>query len=318
MVTHRKLPKKQKGFEMMNRVSFTQGIIYIISAVLTLSHAIAPAAEVIPLWDDKAPGALGDKETDVPVLIPFVPVPEKATGVAVVVCPGGGYGGLAMDHEGEQIGRWLESIGVAAFVLRYRLPVKGYQHPIPLLDAQRAIRTVRFYAERWNIQTSKIGILGFSAGGHLASSAGTHFSNPVVLDGYQSDDIDAVECRPDFMVLIYPVISMQQEITHRGSRDNLLGKNPPAELVDLMSNEKQVTAETPPTFLVHASDDQAVVPENSLRFYEALLKENVPVEMHLYLKGGHGFGTRASAGRASEWVGLCETWMRQMKFLPAD
>ena len=303
---------------MMDRRLYTQRNVYLIIAVLTFFHVITPAAEMIPLWEDKVPGALGSDEKDIPVFIPYIPAPEKATGAAVVICPGGGYSGLAMDHEGEQIGRWLESIGVTAFVLRYRLPGNGYPHPVPLFDAQRAIRTVRFNAMKWNIQPEKIGILGFSAGGHLASSAGTHFSKPVVLEGCQSDDVDAVSCRPDFMILIYPVISMQEGITHRGSRNNLLGENSPAELVDLMSNEKQVTEQTPPTFMVHASDDTAVLPENSIRFYQALLKAGVPAEMHLYLKGGHGFGTRASAGRASEWPILCEAWMRQMKFLSAD
>ncbi|MBN1765180.1 MAG: alpha/beta hydrolase [Sedimentisphaerales bacterium] len=303
---------------MMERCLITRGIIYLVMAVLTFSYAVAPAGEVVPLWEDKIPGALGSKEKDVPVLMLYIPAPDKATGAAVVVCPGGGYGHLAMDHEGEQIGQWLESIGVAAFVLRYRLPANGYRHPIPLLDAQRAIRTVRFNAAKWNIQPDKIGIMGFSAGGHLASSAGTHFNNPVVLEGTQSDGIDGVSCRPDFMILIYPVISMQPEITHGGSRDNLLGKDPSAELVDLMSNEKQVTKQTPPTFLVHASDDKAVLPENSIRFYQALLKAGVPAEMHMYLKGGHGFGTRASAGRASQWPMPAEGWMRQMKFLPTD
>ena len=302
----------------MNHKLSIRGIVFMISAVLSLSNATASAAGPVPLWDGQVPGALGTEATDVPVITPYIPAPETATGAAVVVCPGGGYGHLAMDHEGEQIGQWLKRIGVAAFVLRYRLPANGYRHPIPLMDAQRAIRMVRFNASLWNVKPDKIGIMGFSAGGHLASSAGTHFSVPVALDGYEADEVDAADCRPDFMVLIYPVISMQEEITHMGSRNNLLGKNPSTELVDLMSNEKQVTAKTPPTFLVHASDDKAVLPENSIRFYQALLKADVPAEMHMYLKGGHGFGMRPNARRASEWPGLCEGWMRQMTFLPAD
>ena len=171
---------------------------------------------------------------------------------------------------------------------------------------------------KWHVQPDKIGIIGFSAGGHLASSAGTHFSEPVTLADYQGDAVDEMSCRPDFMILIYPVISMQADITHMGSRNNLLGKEPSADLVELMSNERQVTDKTPPTFLVHASDDRAVLPENSIRFYQALLKANVPTEMHLYLKGGHGFGMRPGAGPASQWPRLCENWMRQMKFLPAS
>jgi len=220
----------------MVRQLFTKGI-YLIIAFLTLFYSITQAADEIPLWKDKAPGSLGADEKDVPVLMPYIPAPDKATGTAVVICPGGGYSGLAMDHEGRQIGQWFENIGVSAFVLRYRVPKKGYPHPIPLLDAQRAIRTVRYNAKTWNSDPNKIGILGFSAGGHLASSVGTHFNNPIVLDGYKSDSIDTVNCRPDFMVLIYPVISMQSGITHRGSRNNLLGENPSAELIDLMSNE---------------------------------------------------------------------------------
>ncbi len=302
----------------MNHKLSIRGIVFMISAVLSLFTAILPASESVSLWDGQVPGASGTEATDVSVITPHIPAPEKATGAAIVVCPGGGYGHLAMGHEGEQIGQWLKSIGVAAFVLRYRLPSDGYRHPIPLMDAQRAIRMVRFNAKQWNIEPGRIGIMGFSAGGHLASSAGTHFSEPVVLDGYEADKIDGVDCRPDFMVLIYPVISMDQAMTHMGSRNNLLGENADAELVELMSNEKQVTAKTPPTFLVHASDDGAVVPENSIRFYQALLKADVPAEMHMYLKGGHGFGMRPSSGRAAEWPVLCEGWMRQMTFLSAD
>lgn len=303
---------------MMEHGSFTRVIIYVMSSVLVICPMVAFAAEPILLWNDQTPGALGVDQKDIPVLIPYLPTSEKATETAVVICPGGGYGRLAMDHEGRQIGQWLKSIGVAAFVLRYRLPSKGYPHPIPLLDAQRAIRTVRFNANKWNIKPDKIGILGFSAGGHLASSAGTHFDDPVMSDGYQGDEIDASSCRPDFMVLVYPVISMQQEITHKGSRNNLLGENPSSESVDLMSNEKQVARQTPPAFIVHASDDTSVLPENSIRFYQALLKAGVPAEMHLYPKGGHGFGMRESAGRVSEWPMLCEGWMRQMKFMTTD
>ncbi|MBL7215566.1 MAG: alpha/beta hydrolase [Phycisphaerae bacterium] len=258
---------------------------------------------------------LGTAEKDIPTLTLYPASGDHATDCGIVICPGGGYAGLAMDHEGVQIAEWFNSIGVSAYVLKYRLPSDGYRHPVPLMDAQRAIRLVRHNAEKWNINPAKIGIIGFSAGGHLASSVGTHFEKPVAVPE-AADEIGEISCRPDFMVLIYPVISMQDEITHKGSKDNLLGVNAEPAMVELLSNEKQVTPQTPPTFLVHASDDTAVVPENSVRFYQALLKANVPAELHMYLKGGHGFGIRPSAGPASQWTELCEKWMQLLDFLP--
>jgi acetyl esterase/lipase len=273
----------------------------------------APA--VLRLWSDTAPGSLGTGDNDIPTLTCYWPASEIRTDVAIVICPGGGYGHLAADHEGKQIAEWFNSIGVSAFVLRYRLPVNGYRHPVPLMDAQRAVRLVRSRAEQWQLNPAKIGIIGFSAGGHLASSAGTHFEKPVKT-GDTPDAVDIVSCRPDYMVLVYPVISMQEGLTHSGSRNNLLGKEPSAELVELMSNEQQVTALTPPTFLVHANDDRAVLPENSVRFYLACRKADVPAELHLYLKGGHGFGMRPGAGPAAKWTESCEKWMQQLKILP--
>ncbi|MGE4285438.1 MAG: alpha/beta hydrolase [Phycisphaerae bacterium] len=284
----------------------------LLIVLTVMASVFAASPEVVPLWDSATPGAIGSEDKDIPVMMPYIPAPEKATGAAIIICPGGGYSGLAMDHEGREIGRWCSSAGIAGFVLRYRLPAKGYPHPVPLFDAQRAIRLVRSQSDKWNIDPAKIGILGFSAGGHLAASAATHFNAPVTLDGYESDEVDRLSCRPDFSVLVYPVISMQGEITHRGSRNNLLGAEPSKELVELMSNELQVAKDTPPTFLVHASDDKAVAPENSIRFYQALLKADVPVEMHMFLKGGHGFGTRESSGRAGRWTVLCEGWLEQM------
>lgn len=280
-----------------------------------------PAVSVdrkIALWDSNAPFALGEDEKDVPVLFPYILPAEKSAGTAIVICPGGGYGHLAMDHEGRKIAEWFNSVGVNAFVLRYRLPSDGYCHPVPLIDVQRAIRTVRYNADKWNIRQDKIGVIGFSAGGHLASSAVTHFSQPPIPDAYQQDEIDKISPRPDFAVLIYPVISMQTGITHEGSRNNLLGSDPSPELVDLMSGEKQVTADTPETFLVHAGDDTVVVPENSIRFYQALIEAKVSAEMHMYPAGGHGFGTRPNGGRAAQWPRLCRDWMVEMKVLDAD
>jgi acetyl esterase/lipase len=273
--------------------------------------------ESILLWTNNIPGAQGSDQKDTPALMVYVPAVEKATGAAVVICPGGGYDHHAMDHEGRQVAEWFCQQGIAAFILRYRLPGDGYRHPIPLMDTQRAIRLVRFNAEKWHSKSDKIGIIGFSAGGHLASTAGTHFDKPVSTEGYTPDAIDAVSARPDFMILIYPVISMQEEMTHDGSKKNLLGPHPPQELVELLSNEKQVTPRTPPTFLVHASDDDGVPVENSIRFYEALRKARVPAEMHIYLKGGHGFGMRPSAGPAAQWPDECLKWMQQLGLLGA-
>ena len=240
------------------------------------------ADNLIPLWDSEVPGALGTEEKDTPILIPYLADRSVATDAAVIVCPGGAYQVFAFDIEGPPTAKWFNSIGVSAFVLRYRLPFEGYPHPIPLLDVQRAIRLVRSNASKWKIDPAKIGIIGFSAGGHLASSAGTHFEKPVKVTD-TLDEIDAVSCRPDFMILGYPVVTMHNDVAHMLSRNNLLGNNPEPTLVELMSNEKQVTARTPPTFLVHASDDTCVLADNSVRFYLACLKANVPVEMHIYL-----------------------------------
>lgn len=268
--------------------------------------------KTIALWPEAAPGAVGSTDKDKPELIYYLPAAEKARGEAIVICPGGGYARQAMDHEGHQIARWFSDQGVASFILKYRLPTNGYRHPIPLMDAQRAIRLVRSRAAEWKVRPDRIGILGFSAGGHLASSAGTHFQGAVVLNGQKSDTVDALSCRPDFMVLIYPVISMQDGITHGGSKENLLGPNPPAELVDLMSNEKQITAQTPPTFLIHANDDRGVVPQNSILFYQGLNKAGVEAELHIFPKGGHGFGMRPETGRAAEWPKLCLAWLSDL------
>lgn len=288
-------------------------VFVTVSAMMTTSHGQeTPALQ--PLWQGAAPGALGTADKDIPHIFPYIPVPDKATKAAVVICPGGGYGHLAMDHEGHQIGRWFSEHGIAAFVLRYRLPVDGYRHPIPLLDAQQAIRKIRSESSKWGVSPDKIGILGFSAGGHLASSVGTHFLQPVALKDQPAHTL-SISCRPDFQVLIYPVISMQKGISHGGSRKNLLGDSPSEELVDLMSNEKQVTAQTPSAFLVHANDDTGVVPENSLAFYSALRQANVPAELHIFLKGGHGFGMRPNTGPAADWPRLCVEWLKKLELL---
>jgi len=299
----------------MNR-SFRIILVFVVIAII-LTTFIAKAVsshEVEPLWSNSAPGSKGDTDGDKPTLTIYLPAKEKSTGTAVVICPGGGYGNLAMDHEGHQIAQWLNSLGVAGFILKYRHSNSGagYGHPAPLQDAQQAIRIVRSRAEEWNIETKQIGILGFSAGGHLASSTGTHF-NQRYYDA--KDSIDHISCRPDFMILIYPVISFTEWYAHTGSRRNLLGKNPDKNLVEDLSNEKQVTSDTPPTFLVHANDDKGVPPENSIYFYLALRKAKVPAEMHIYEKGGHGFGLGKKNSAVSSWSSRCADWMRDRKLL---
>lgn len=296
----------------MNRCLGTAliGLVVVMASSVTVATAAAPGSrEVVLLWPDGAPGARGDDDGDKPSLTLYLPAKDKANGAAVVICPGGGYGHLAMDHEGHQIAQWLNSLGVAGFILKYRHSRSGagYGHPAPLQDAQRAIRMVRRRAEQWNVDSSRVGIIGFSAGGHLASSAGTHFNTRY---SEARDAIDELSCRPDFMILGYPVISFTEWYTHKGSRKNLLGEKLDPQLVEHFSNEKQVTPETPPTFLVHADDDRGVPVENSISFYLALRKAKVPAEMHIYEKGGHGFGPGTGKGACSSWMTRCADWMK--------
>jgi len=228
-----------------------------------------------------------------------------------VICPGGGYGGLAVDHEGKQVAEWLRNLGVSSLVLKYRLWPR-YHHPVMLQDASRAIRTVRARAGDWHLEPDRIAIMGFSAGGHLASTAGTHFD-----EGHpeHEDAIERVSSRPDRMILVYPVISLNTPYVHMGSRRNLLGANPPDDLVASLSNETQVTPQTPPTFLVHTNEDTSVPAENSLLFALALRKANVPLELHIFEKGRHGLGLGGGLPGFKAWPGLCETWLRGQGFL---
>jgi len=277
-----------------------------LGALLAAASAEAGEPRVELLWPEGAPGAAGAEEADKPSLTVWLAPADKANGAAVVICPGGGYGGLAIGHEGKDVAAWLNSNGVAGFMLKYRHAPR-YRHPIPLQDAQRAIRTVRSRAKDWGVDPARIGILGFSAGGHLASTVGTKFDegNPDA-----TDPIDRASCRPDFMVLVYPVISFTTKYAHAGSRANLLGKNPAPELVEGLSSEKQVTAKTPPTFLIHGGADTGVPPENSVLFYMALREAKVPAELHLYEKGGHGFGLAPGDPVLSTWPARCIEWMR--------
>lgn len=277
--------------------------------------AVVAAGEVVEvkLYPEGAPGARGTEERDTPTITVYRPGSDIATGSAVVICPGGGYGNLALDHEGRQVAEWLNALGITGVVLKYRLGPR-YHHPAMLQDAQRAIRTVRARAGEWGLDPERVAILGFSAGGHLASTAGTHF------DAGRPDADDPVErqsSRPDLMILAYPVISLQAPYSHGGSRRNLLGDNPPAELEEDLSNETQVTSDTPPTFLVHTNGDTGVPAENSIAFALALRRAKVPVELHLFETGPHGLGlgsgsptSRITPNAAfGAWPGLCATWL---------
>ncbi len=277
----------------------------ILFAVFAVSAASAVAAEPLrlTLWLDEAPLGEGKSErVKVPITV-HLPAPEKATGTAMVICPGGGYGGRVVEGEGHGIARWLNAHGIAGVVLEYRLPAGNYHRP--MLDAQRAIRVVRSHAAEWKIDPRRIGIVGFSAGGHLASTAGTHFD---AGNDKSADPVERLSCRPDFMVLVYPVITMGEK-SHGGSRKNLLGATPSAELMDLFSNEKQVTAKTPPAFLTHARTDAVVPVAHSQMFHEALKAKGVAAELQEFPKGNHGYNGYkgeewdAWQKRSLEWLG---------------
>ena len=267
-----------------------------------------PAA--IPLWPDGAPGKKGDQPEDTPTLTIYQAPEGKASGAAIVVCPGGGYARLA-DHEGHNVAVWLNSVGVTAVVLKYRLGPR-YNHPAMLEDALRAIATVRTRAGELKLDPKKIGIMGFSAGGHLASTAATHFEDG---DPASSDPYKRVSSRPDLLILGYPVVTMTESWVHAGSRQNLLGANPSKEMLDLLSNEKQVTSRTPPTFIFHTQDDAGVPVENSLAFAAALRRAKVPYEMHVYEHGRHGVGLADTDPVLSTWPKLLENWLRARAFV---
>jgi acetyl esterase/lipase len=279
------------------------------------------AAQTIPLYEGTIPNSKAHtdaEETTIngdgvktvsaiskPTLTIFLPPREKANGTAVIIFPGGGYWVNAIEHEGTAVARKFNEIGVTAFVVKYRIPNTNTmlnKEIGPLQDAQQAIRIVRKRAKEWNINADKVGIMGFSAGGHVASTAGTHFTTLVI------DNVDKISLRPDFMILIYPVISFQSAIAHMGSREQLLGKEASPQKINLYSNELQVTPQTPPTFLLHTSDDTVVNAENSVLFYSALLKNNVGAELHIYERGGHGFGMNNKT-TSDQWMERCEAWV---------
>ena len=271
-----------------------------------MPHGMWAEPYTIPLWEHGAPGALGSGPGDQPTLTVYLPVDPKATGTAVIVAPGGGYTGLALSHEGRQPANWLNALGVTAFVLRYRLGPR-YHHPIEIGDAQRAIRLVRSRAAEFHIQPDRIGIMGFSAGGHLASSAATHFDNG---NPDAPDPIDRAGSRPDFAILVYPVIEMRPPDAHEGSVHALLGEHPDPKLLEYLSNDLQVTPQTPPTFLLTTSADTAVPAENAVLFYLALHKAGVPAELHVFEKGPHGIGLDLGDPALGMWPTLLANWLR--------
>lgn len=264
------------------------------------------------IWQGEAPGALGKEPKDIPTLTPYFPPPDKATGASIVICPGGGYAVLA-PHEGVHYALWLNESGIAGFVLRYRLGSDGYRHPAMMQDILRAVRFVRAHAEEWDLDPNRIGVMGSSAGGHLAATALTHFD---AGDPASSDPVERVSSRPDLGILCYPVITMGPD-THAGSRRNLLGDSPTPELVEFLSNEKQVTDRTPPVFIFHTFEDTAVKVENAMEFAASLRRHNVPFALHIYSKGDHGMGLGGAQwdpdGR-HPWTRECALWLKEQGF----
>ena len=279
--------------------------IVLFSLIMSVSLLAQNAPRTEPLWPNGVPGAVGTEDQDKPTLTIYLPANPAPTHPAVVVCPGGGYRNLAMDHEGKQIAEWMNAHGIAAFVLKYRLGPR-YHHPAELNDAQQAIRTVRSRAKEFGVAPDRIGIMGFSAGGHLTSAAATHF-----------ETVNGVSSRPDFAVLCYPVLTFTEEqYVHKGSRQSLLGDNPDPKLMQMLSSELQVTPQTPPTFLFHTNEDTGVPPENSVLFYLALRKAGIPAEMHIFEPGRHGLGLAQSIPALAIWPTLLENWFRTRGILP--
>lgn len=299
--------------------------------VMIFSFASAQERPLLPLWEGEAPVCPNNLEVEkkyderigyrlskvgTPGLDVYLPPDSLANGTGVIICPGGGYTILAWNWEGTEMAKWFNSFGVAAFVLQYRLPHWEERDEctdkIALEDAQRALRLVRHRADEWKLNPDKIGIMGFSAGGHLASTAGTHYDTG---NTQAADPIEQQSSRPDFMILMYPVVSMEDGVAHKGSKRNLIGDNPSAEMIHRYSNEQQVTEDTPPTLLIHADDDKGVIPENSVHFYLALRKHKVPAAMHIFSGGGHGFSFAKDKGITSAWPDLCLGWMNEMGWL---
>lgn len=283
-----------------------------LAALLTTASLCAEPAKV-RLWPDGAPLAKGQEDKDQPFVYAWPAAKEKANGAAFVVCPGGGYGGLASDHEGTQVAKWFNGLGVSAFVLHYRLGTQGYHYPIQLMDVQRAIRHVRANAKEYGIDPNRIGVVGFSAGGHLSSMAATLFDEKP--DGATNDAVDQVSARPDVAAPTYPVISMIEPYSHDGSRKNLLGPNNTDELAAKVSTERRVTPQTPPIFLFQTDEDTVVPAENAVAFYLACRKNQVPAELHVYRPGPHGVGLFLGDPVLGSWSGHLRDWLRNQGFL---
>lgn len=291
-------------------------VLAVVCIVVGAENAFAVGPEGLPLWAEGAPHAQGSEESDTPTIRAYLPQEldgGKSTGAGVVICPGGGYGILAMDHEGHQLAKWFQKNGVAGFVLRYRHAPK-YRHPVPTEDAQRAIRYVRANAEKFGVDAGRVGIMGFSAGGHLSSTVATHFDAGNVK---AKDPVDRLSCRPDFAVLCYPVVSLVAPYAHKGSGRNLFGPNVDQAKLESLSNDQHVTAETPPTFLFHTAEDKGVDVQNSVAFFMALRKAGVPCEMHIYQDGPHGVGMAPADPAVFGWKDRLLDWMRGSGFLSA-
>lgn len=309
------------------RTSIQKHFIIVLTCLVVFSGNLSGQSKVIDLWNGNVPGSMHNDNFEQTVdsvdnwtkmrfvtnpSLDMYPAPaEKATGTAVIICPGGGYWGIAIAHEGAEVAKWLNSLGVTAFVLKYRLPDSSIMENKsigPMQDGQQAIRIVRRNAKEWGIDSDKIGIMGFSAGGHLASTLSTHFNEKV----YETED--STSARPDFSLLIYPVISMDSTITHWGSRVNLLGGVPSSQQVQRFSNELQVSSQTPPAFLVHSLDDHAVLVQNSIGYALSMQKYHIPCELHIYQSGGHGYGLGRSANTESFWPEACHLWLKARGF----
>lgn len=321
-----KAPSCHHFIRMFSRFHFLpKGLGLLAALCLSGFSAAAQPTNPIVLWTNGAPGALGTADKDTPTLTPYWPKPELATGAAMLICPGGGYAGLAA-HEGEGYARWFNDHGVAAFVLKYRLGSGGYHHPAMLQDVSRAMRHLRAHADEWKIDTHRIGVIGSSAGGHLASTLMTHFDagQPLAADNKNPSEEERIESqssRPDLGILCYPVITMTGEKTHGGSRKNLLGENPDPALLELLSSEKQVKTNTPPAFLFHTSDDKGVPVENSLMFAAALHEKHVLCDLHVYESGPHGMGLgfkpydTYTPERLHPWTFECLRWLKSRNFV---